>query len=268
MEHSKLTQDQWLDRAAGGIRFPPDRRAVRAELAGHLEDREEALKRAFPDMPREEARERALAGMGDPEALRRELSSVHRPLLGWLWLISRWAALGALGLILASLLQGGALVSQGLGYLEQRQEDLQGRALSAALYGEEQPAWEGERLALCSLQVQQRLGRCTLRVERAALWREEGRNTLYLELSLDYDLPWERSEAPLSCLWAEDDQGNRYGAGEQGYYRIRGQQTGLRRVEVNLAVEDVPRDIRSLTLGYLPGTDLELKLELREEGTL
>ena len=124
MEHRKLTQDQWLDRAAGGIRFPPDRRAVRAELAGHLEDREEALKRAFPGMPQEEARERALAGMGDPEALRRELSSVHRPLLGWLWLISRWAALGALCLILASLLQRGALFSQGLEYLEQRQEDL------------------------------------------------------------------------------------------------------------------------------------------------
>ena len=40
----------WLDRAAGLIRFGPDRAEVRAELRAHLEDKTADLRRIFPDM--------------------------------------------------------------------------------------------------------------------------------------------------------------------------------------------------------------------------
>ena len=38
MEHNKTSNPagQWLDRATEGIRFGPDRKAVRAELDAHL----------------------------------------------------------------------------------------------------------------------------------------------------------------------------------------------------------------------------------------
>lgn len=81
---------RWLDTAVSGIRFGPDRRAVRAELYAHLEDRTADLLRIFPDIDPEEAQNRALAGMGDPEELKKELARVHRPWLGRLWMVSRF----------------------------------------------------------------------------------------------------------------------------------------------------------------------------------
>ena len=83
-------REHWLDTAVSGIRFGLDRREVRAELEGHIEDKMADLKRIFPDIPPDEARDRALAGMGDPEELKTALAKIHRPWLGWLWTASRW----------------------------------------------------------------------------------------------------------------------------------------------------------------------------------
>ena len=79
----------WLDTAVKGIRFGPDRRAVRSELAGHLEDKAADLRRIFPDLTDEEARERTLAGMGDAAEVGKQLARVHRPWLGYLWRASQ-----------------------------------------------------------------------------------------------------------------------------------------------------------------------------------
>lgn len=68
---------RWLDTATRGIRFKPDRAAVRVELAAHLEDKRADLQRIFPDLSHQEAEVRALAAMGDPEELGRELASIH-----------------------------------------------------------------------------------------------------------------------------------------------------------------------------------------------
>ncbi len=86
-----MDRTSWLDTAVSDIRFGPDRKAVRAELEGHIEDKIADLQRIFPGIPEEEARERALSGMGDPEELKISLAKVHRPWLGWLWTASRWA---------------------------------------------------------------------------------------------------------------------------------------------------------------------------------
>lgn len=81
---------EWLDIAVSGIRFGPDRAAVRKELDGHIEDRMADLRRIFPNIPQEEASARALSAMGDPEELKISLARVHRPWLGWLWTASKW----------------------------------------------------------------------------------------------------------------------------------------------------------------------------------
>lgn len=94
----------WLDRAAGAIRFEPDRAAVRAELAAHLEDKAADLRRIFPDITPEEARERAVREMGDAEVIGRELARIHRPWLGYLWRISQVLLGLGLALLAAELL--------------------------------------------------------------------------------------------------------------------------------------------------------------------
>ena len=75
---------QWLDKATAGIRFAPDRRAVRDELEAHLEDKALDFQRIFPGLPEAEAQERAAAEMGDPEEIGKELARIHKPWLGYL----------------------------------------------------------------------------------------------------------------------------------------------------------------------------------------
>jgi len=98
MEPDKLWEE-WLTAATRGIRFPPDREEVRAELAAHLEDRAEDLRRVFPDLADEEARERVLREMGDAAEIGTALAKIHTPWLGWLWAASNIL----LGLALAVL---------------------------------------------------------------------------------------------------------------------------------------------------------------------
>ena len=88
---------QWLDKATEGIQFGPDRKAVRAELEEHLEDKAMDLRRIFPELTEAETRERAASEMGDPEEIRKELAKVHRPWLGYLWRASQIT----LGVVLA-----------------------------------------------------------------------------------------------------------------------------------------------------------------------
>ena len=95
-----MDRTSWLDTAVSGIRFGPDRRAVRAELEGHIEDKTADLQRIFPDIPESEARDRALAGMGDAEELKISLSKIHKPWLGYLWRCSQVLAAAALVLVL------------------------------------------------------------------------------------------------------------------------------------------------------------------------
>lgn len=94
-------RDGWLDRAVGGIRFGYDRRAVRAELSAHLEDKAADLRRIFPDMTAQEAEERAIGEMGDAAEIGKELARIHKPWLGYLWTASR--VLLGLGLALLAV---------------------------------------------------------------------------------------------------------------------------------------------------------------------
>ena len=89
---------EWLYKATAGIRFKPDRKAVRAELEEHLEDKALDFQRIFPDLTEAEARERAVSEMGDPMEIGKELAKVHRPWLGYVWRVAGAAGLAAAGL--------------------------------------------------------------------------------------------------------------------------------------------------------------------------
>ena len=165
--------------------------------------------------------------------------------------------------IAASILLGGSWLEDVRWRIEEWLDNSESAAISRALYEDGEPQWEGERLAVYAPEAEARLGRCTISVPRAAMWEEQGKNVLYLELRLSYDLPWERSEAPLLYLWAEVDRENSYGE-RQGYTSRGHRQTGLRWVSINMMIENVPRDLECVTLHYLPGTDLDLRVDLKE----
>ena len=102
----KIMAEDWLDTAVSGIRFGPDRRAVRCELESHMEDKTADLRQVFPDIPEEEAQARALSAMGDAEVLKKELARVHRPWLGYLWRASQVLMWGALAVFLLICVSG------------------------------------------------------------------------------------------------------------------------------------------------------------------
>ena len=102
MERDSSKQAGWLDTAVAGIRFGPDRAAVRAELEAHLEDKQADLRRIFPDMTAEEAETRTLEDMGDPAEIGKELARIHKPWLGYLWRASKWIAILLVVLLMAA----------------------------------------------------------------------------------------------------------------------------------------------------------------------
>lgn len=82
---------KWCDTATRQVRFSWDRGDIAAELTAHYEDHVRDLERIGFD--HDLALERALGAMGDVEEVGRALDRVHKPLLGWLWLGSKWGVL-------------------------------------------------------------------------------------------------------------------------------------------------------------------------------
>ena len=154
---------QWLDTATKAIRFGPDRRAVRAELEAHLEDKALDFQRIFPNLTREEAQERAAAEMGDPAEIGKELAKVHKPWLGWLWRASQFA-LGAAVALLVLLLADPASYTLRPGE--------QGSVSSAEWLAEHQ-ADSFERQPISGWEEQQ-VGQYNIQVKEARLWRIPG----------------------------------------------------------------------------------------------
>ena len=85
MEQPKF---KWCREVTKQVRFKPDHDKIREELMAHIEDRCEDLKDS--GLTSEEAELRAVASMGDPTLVGKQLDAVHKPWLGWLWVVSRW----------------------------------------------------------------------------------------------------------------------------------------------------------------------------------
>lgn len=90
----------WVRRAAGCIRWPPDRAAVERELHGHVLSRYQSF--LDSGMSEAEADEAAAAAMGDPIEVGRELAAVHKPFWGFFLAVLR--VLGICAALLAIVL--------------------------------------------------------------------------------------------------------------------------------------------------------------------
>ena len=77
----------WCDAAVSGIIFPPDQKAVHAELLNHLYDHYDDL--VDQGVDRDTAQAMALAAMGDANEIAPQLAAIHRPFWGYFLRVTR-----------------------------------------------------------------------------------------------------------------------------------------------------------------------------------
>lgn len=211
---------RWCDQVCQCIRFKPDREAVRLELLGHMEDEYEMIRAS--GLCENEAEQRTLEAMGDPAEVGRLLDSVHKPLLGWVWLISKW--LVALAMVAAAVCL----------YFGWDSYFWTAELLSFQDYLDpEVDIYQAENgdtsYRLCYTDGGGRTASTdgyTFRMEKAAVWRSGDWFRLYGNLTVDGFLPWEDG-LNLSEFYAVDDLGNCYNNFHSGKYGINGPPEGV-----------------------------------------
>lgn len=275
---------EWLEIATRSIRFVPDRKAVRAELYAHLEDKTFDLMRIFPDLTEKEALAMALDRMGDPEEIGAELGKIHRPWLGYLWKLSQMLVVALLVVVLATAVKDFTTYNYGrelFDLTESWQTQGGNAAIDCALYADGDPAhidvswWKGEeRLALYEVEEHDRLGNADVSLTEAALWKGEEGNQLWVQVRVEYDYPWQKSAIFANYLVGEDSLGNRYGyeltttetgAHKEGFASLGGSQS-LTGYTWNLCFKPMPEEAEWVRLTYAlrPTSDFEWVIPLKE----
>lgn len=187
---------RWCEAACRCIRFEPDRKAVYEELTAHLRDSAEALEGQGLD-PREAAL-RAVENMGDASEVGQALNRGHNPVLGWLWLISRFTAWFALAALVAVVFLGQAAQRYTLG---------RGNPMEPVY-----TAGEGDRpgenyWGVFLPDCEQKAGDYTFSVERAVRHRWDGQDTIYFTLRARTWEFWLSPPEILNRLYAVDSTG-------------------------------------------------------------
>ncbi|MBQ4650141.1 MAG: hypothetical protein IJB73_05510 [Firmicutes bacterium] len=88
--------DNYIDAMLSQVKFRFDHGEIRQEYEEHMEDKLEFLMDC--GMDEERAAREVLAEMGEPESLGKALNEIHNPLLGWIWWVSKWAAVIAVAI--------------------------------------------------------------------------------------------------------------------------------------------------------------------------
>ena len=94
--------DAFLDKILSFVRFPFDRPAIRAELENHIEDKTQQYIES--GIEKEAAEKQAVVDMGDAKKIGAALNKEHSPLIGWLWIVTNFAAVFSALWILISLI--------------------------------------------------------------------------------------------------------------------------------------------------------------------
>ena len=232
---------QWLDTAVAGIRFGPDRKAVREEICAHLEDKAADFQRIFPDISPEEAEARAVEEMGDAEILRADLAKIHKPWLGYLWLCSK-VLIG----VLIVLLVGRSLYTDhyygtGTGSQLWDWDDLPrlSEGYLTGLTGSLVNTYTGEEIYTPGSAPEQLFARSyggrqdaevngqTVSFRRAALWQGDRGQELFVWFRVQDWRFWERGSLYREWFVVTDSLGNRYNVGwDQGCYALSKSESG------------------------------------------
>ena len=220
---ARLDGFQWLYIATRGIRFRPDRAAVRRELEAHLEDKQADLQRIFPDLSPEEAERQAVESMGDAWEVRKQLAKIHKPWLGWLWRLSQiLAVLACLWLVSFGFFRGDDAYLGDHPYSEWWDGDDLPRT---ARMGDDDdlrylPGDDPNQLLALEIGQTERVAGQDVSLRRAALWQGEDGLELYLYLRINTWRFWERGVLREEWMKVTDDRGNCYALEEGNYYAL------------------------------------------------
>ena len=243
-----LGRYNWCRRVCEQVRFKPDHGRIQEELYAHMADCHEALMAS--GMAKEEAERAMLERMGDPAEVGRALDRVHKPWLGWVWMVSRWAV------ILCGVIAAFLLVTV-FGRLSVSLEDLPAISFE-----------HGERVQGC----RDLCAGYLFVVEHAALWENGSGSEGNIKLSMTvWDLLGSGNLRAGTEFYALDDRGNYYSRNsEVGHFPDRAGYVLLDRrgdrivSEVyEITIFDVPLDVRWVELRYDGGErQICLRVEL------
>ena len=201
--------EDWCRAVTDCVRFRPDRSGIARELAAHYEDHVRDLERLGYDRPL--AEERSLRAMGDPEEVGRAMDKAHKPLLGWLWEVSRGILLLAVIAALLIMTDGTALLGQVRNSLFPR-EDVGGYEMNIESYRllnqqEGQEIWT--EMGTLTAEGPVKMGTYTLALEKGSWWRYNDQFYRgWCLLRVETTWPWqEMPEDILDDLRMTDDLG-------------------------------------------------------------
>lgn len=80
-------KDKYIQKVINEIRFSYDHKAIQKELMNHMNDLETELPSGLL------TQEKVIKEMGDPIEIGKALNRIHNPILGYLWLISKYLVL-------------------------------------------------------------------------------------------------------------------------------------------------------------------------------
>ena len=276
-QERRAPAEGWLDAATKAIRFGPDRKAVRAELTAHLEDKALDFQRIFPDLT-EEAQERAAAEMGDPAEIGRELARLHRPLLGYAWLASKVL----LGLVIgaAVLLFANRTYQDGISNLLDGPHSWYGDSDPpiAAIYKGVELDYLGPLADSGPVQA----GEYAFSTDCGELWNVtmgngETSRVVYFQLEVRHPRPMERLNYLVEeNMWAQDDRGGVILSSREYYDDMVYPERGLYHVlhidrlddgiftdRYEVSIEIIDRSAQRVDLRYTEmGADLTIPISL------
>lgn len=254
---------RWCREATGKIKYPPDRRAVREELMGHLEDKREEI--SGQGLSGEALDEAVLTAMGDARTLAPQLAAVHRPFWGFAYSICKYLAIALICAALVALAH--TWLSGGFSRVAMEEP---------AVFTQSET--EGSRrIYYAEPDTSVRCEGYTFRVTRVALWEPGFPSGIdpgfYFRLAVTKPLLSWRCDA-VYWLWAEDSLGNRYLSPAEtdlldpAYRRLCINSTAAQfvtwRYDMSL-MGSVSREAEWVDLHYdRDGRDLTLRIDLRE----
>lgn len=109
--------EKYIDEVLSQVKFLWSHNNIRYELLDHIDELVSYY--LEKDYSLEEAKNLALESMGDPLEIGTELNKVHNPLIGWLFIVSKWLVVVSLVFFIFSFLKP---VAQNL-YWENKRRD-------------------------------------------------------------------------------------------------------------------------------------------------